>query len=714
MPPVGKWSGEQPQNTRPLKTDSALVPTPGLGGTPPKSTSAGRPATNRLIGAERSEKPLDPSSGREFDFSPASNITPPLYSAEGLHVTENTGASFARRQTRRNRRVVRISQPSRIAAAKRFIKSQSASTLAITVGVAFGVATLTVRGIIAPATLPQTSAAELAYSPALLRPALNPPDEGRIPDPSTYTVKEGDTLLGVALRFGSTVEAISLASNLSSRNLLQIGQVLTIPPAHSTLQTIEPGTTPAQLAASYGVDTAVFTAYNGIDATAEDPLDRSVVVLPPSRDAMSSGPLFASSKTPAIALDMPRSSGIYYVEAGETLFGIAYKLGVDPDMLARLNRLDDSDAIPAGRALNIPAWGTPSDSSEILVRAASLGSSSSAAPRLQPVVYEVEEGDTISTLADRFGVDTHTIVNNNELSSPDSISVGTQLTILPISGISYTVQPGDTLASIAERYRVDLGPIIDFNYLSDADNLSAGMELILPGASPLPPAPPPAPEVQRNTTYVVAPGDTVLTIAKRFGVEPVDIVVANKMSSADRLSIGQELKIVAGAGSSSSGNSATGSVSGPARAPVQQAVTRNLPVPGGSSQAQQVRPSSIGGGVVSIAMDYKGYRYVFGGTTPAGFDCSGFVYYVYNKAGSGISRGMWGQYNAGSHPSRGDLQPGDIVFFQNTYMAGLSHNGIYIGGGQFIHASDERTGVTISSLGESYWSAHWFGATRVN
>jgi len=74
---------------------------------------------------------------------------------------------------------------------------------------------------------------------------------------------------------------------------------------------------------------------------------------------------------------------------------------------------------------------------------------------------------------------------------------------------------------------------------------------------------------------------------------------------------------------------------------------------------------------------------------------------------------MWQQYNGGSHIPISALQPGDTVFFANTYMPGLSHDGIYIGGGQFIHASDERTGVTISSINSSYWAGHYVGATRL-
>lgn len=120
-----------------------------------------------------------------------------------------------------------------------------------------------------------------------------------------------------------------------------------------------------------------------------------------------------------------------------------------------------------------------------------------------------------------------------------------------------------------------------------------------------------------------------------------------------------------------------------------------------------------GQGVVKNAMAHLGARYVFGGTGPSAFDCSGFVYYVHRISGHGVSRGMWGQLNGGPRISQANLLPGDTVFFANTYMPGLSHNGIYIGGGRFIHAVDESSGVAISSLGEAYWASRYVGATRL-
>ncbi|MDN7241732.1 NlpC/P60 family protein [Planococcus sp. N028] len=111
--------------------------------------------------------------------------------------------------------------------------------------------------------------------------------------------------------------------------------------------------------------------------------------------------------------------------------------------------------------------------------------------------------------------------------------------------------------------------------------------------------------------------------------------------------------------------------------------------------------SSLDSAVVSTALSLKGIPYVFGGTTTSGFDCSGFTQYVFKKAGKNISRSTLTQYaetKAVSNP-----QPGDLVFFANTYRAGISHVGIYVGNNQFMHAGGSKSAVV--SLNDSYWGA---------
>jgi cell wall-associated NlpC family hydrolase len=123
---------------------------------------------------------------------------------------------------------------------------------------------------------------------------------------------------------------------------------------------------------------------------------------------------------------------------------------------------------------------------------------------------------------------------------------------------------------------------------------------------------------------------------------------------------------------------------------------------------------SVSGGVVSLAMNYVGYRYVFGGTTPSGFDCSGFVYYVFNKAGIAMGRSMNSELASGAHISSSQLQAGDLVYFAGTYRSGISHIGIYIGNGKMVHAGDYSTGVNVSDIWSPYWAAHYAGAVRVS
>jgi len=123
--------------------------------------------------------------------------------------------------------------------------------------------------------------------------------------------------------------------------------------------------------------------------------------------------------------------------------------------------------------------------------------------------------------------------------------------------------------------------------------------------------------------------------------------------------------------------------------------------------------SGRGEQAAALALQYVGAPYRWGGASPAGFDCSGFVWYVHKMAGLSDSRGLWGQMNAGQRVTRDNLQPGDTVFFANTYMPGLSHAGIYIGGGSFVHAIDESQGVGISSLNGGYWAGRYIGASRL-
>ena len=115
--------------------------------------------------------------------------------------------------------------------------------------------------------------------------------------------------------------------------------------------------------------------------------------------------------------------------------------------------------------------------------------------------------------------------------------------------------------------------------------------------------------------------------------------------------------------------------------------------------------------VIQTSMEYIGVPYVFGGTSPSGFDCSGYVRYVFANAGVSLPRTADAQYEVGYPVSTNELTAGDLVFF-STYEYGPSHVGIYLGDGEFINASSSR-GVAIDSLNSSYWGSCYIGARRV-
>jgi cell wall-associated NlpC family hydrolase len=116
--------------------------------------------------------------------------------------------------------------------------------------------------------------------------------------------------------------------------------------------------------------------------------------------------------------------------------------------------------------------------------------------------------------------------------------------------------------------------------------------------------------------------------------------------------------------------------------------------------------------IISKAKSYRGVPYAWGGTSPSGFDCSGFTHYVMLKNDITIPRTASTQYNSGYWVSKSQLKKGDLVFF-TTYTSGASHVGIYLGNNEFIHASSGAGKVTVSNLNSTYYAQRYLGAKRV-
>lgn len=116
--------------------------------------------------------------------------------------------------------------------------------------------------------------------------------------------------------------------------------------------------------------------------------------------------------------------------------------------------------------------------------------------------------------------------------------------------------------------------------------------------------------------------------------------------------------------------------------------------------------------LVALAKQYLGVPYVWAGRSPSGFDCSGYIYYLFDQFGIQMPRMADGQFEAGVPVNRRELRPGDLVFF-STYEPGPSHVGIFIGGDRFIHASSGAGEVTLTPLSKAYYQERYIGARRV-
>ncbi|WP_421925745.1 LysM peptidoglycan-binding domain-containing protein [Lysinibacillus capsici] len=257
---------------------------------------------------------------------------------------------------------------------------------------------------------------------------------------------------------------------------------------------------------------------------------------------------------------------------------------------------------------------------------------------------------------------------------------------------TYTVQKGDTLTKIAQNHQVTIGDIMKWNNLSK-DTIYVAQKLEIPKHSTnegVKPATPSTSEKPATSSHTVVKGDTLSKIAKLYNVTIKDIMDWNKLEK-DTIFVGQVLKLSSAAvipGGDTIHNNVTSGTGTPSK------VTAKDPTANGQA---------IYNKTVEVANTLVGTPYLYGGNTPVGLDCSGFIFYAFNQGGLKIGRASSEGYFYGNTTHVENPIPGDLVFFENTYKEGISHMGIYLGDNKFIHAGTD--GVEVSDVTYSYWSS---------
>lgn len=275
-----------------------------------------------------------------------------------------------------------------------------------------------------------------------------------------------------------------------------------------------------------------------------------------------------------------------------------------------------------------------------LLLVALLGGAVAALPAPLGATYTVVKGDTVYSLAKRYGLSVDRLLAMNHLDS-DALEVGQ---VLFVASASYTVVKGDTAYSIARNNGLSVGTLLSFNGMQDP-HLEVGQVLSL--VPPVVPAPPPALPARPSA----APADAALPApGPNFpDTSPMPAPTA-AMSSTDWLANAQSL---------------------------------------------------------------LGVPYVWGAQSRVGTDCSGFVVQVFAPLGLNLPRTSAAQAQVGQPVARQELQRGDLVFFDTEGRGRVTHVGIALGGNEFINANSYAGRVAIDDLGSRYWASRYVGARRV-
>ncbi len=274
--------------------------------------------------------------------------------------------------------------------------------------------------------------------------------------------------------------------------------------------------------------------------------------------------------------------------------------------------------------------------------------------------------------------------------------------VLPANAATYKIKKGDTLSSIAAKNKTTVAKLLKANGLKETSILTIDKTLTVPGSTAAKKPVNRAARATRPTNTSVHTNTNCAclrsgpsTSARKITVLPEGITLKLLSSSGKWAKValpdgvcGFVYRPLLAAGAGQGAQAAKSTASAP---------------------KEEAAPSTL----IQTALACRGTVYRRGGTSRGGFDCSGFTRYVYAKYGVSLPHSSAAQASRGVSVDKSQLQPGDLVFFQ-TGGRGISHVGIYIGNGNFVHAASRGRGVTVDSINSGYYSPRYRGARRVS
>ncbi len=384
----------------------------------------------------------------------------------------------------------------------------------------------------------------------------------------------------------------------------------------------------------------------------------------------------------------------YKIVSGDTLSGIAKKYGVKVSQLKEWNNLS-SDLIYAGDTLKI----------------------NSSSATVSSTANSTANSTSNSTANSNSNSTANNSTANSSTANNTAKSAATQKSTAPNG--TYQIVKGDTLSGVAQKFGVTVSQLKEWNHLS-SDWIVAGSALKVDGPSS-------AASSSNGSSTQSNQSSGATSSSSNAGSASSQTSGSSSTQSSSSNNSGSTTNSTQSSQSSNAQSSSQASGSTSSSQSSQSSSAQSSSSNAGSSSSSSASTSSSravskntvssssnsgsysGSAVAQIAQKYIGAPYRFGGTTPSGFDCSGFVFYVYNQAGKSIGRQTAAGYYGSSYQVSSP-QPGDLIFFQDTYKSGISDVGIYLGNNQFISDSDKS--VSIKSLSNPYWKSHFNSIRR--